>query len=518
MKNKFSTTSFRIRLMLISFFSVFFAFATIYAIVYTTVREQLIKLHAEKFTLLVKDSIAVMDSFQSEVDKGQMTLEEAQEIARTSILGPKREDGTRDMSKTKMGVLPNMYVWASKTNGDWMLHPHGIEGLNLWDYQVGGKYTVRTTWGNKEATGKIVRELWQNKGEPIYTWMAWQEYYAPWGWVVGTGAREEVLYSDRLYSISFAFFIVLLISLAFIMFIINLFASNVVKKLKLVQDGIDLISQGNLTFRTQVNSRDEFGNLSNSFNATTDKLTGVIKSVREVAGSLATVADELSDSSSSISSTSSEQASNVEEMSASLEEVSAAILKNADESKNTSDIAQLTSEQVQEGGEAVEESVVAMAKISEKVALIEEVANQTNLLALNAAIEAARAGDQGKGFAVVAGEVRKLAEDAQKSSKEIGDLTIQSTSVSQKAGKLLHEIVPNVKKTADLFLTITKSSQEHVQGVSQVNHGMDQLNEIAQRNAASAEELFTTADVLKSQAKELTEMLEFFSLKETDSQ
>ena len=56
----------------------------------------------------------------------------------------------------------------------------------------------------------------------------------------------------------------------------------------------------------------------------------------------------------------------------------------------------------------------------EKFALVnEKIASQTNLLALNATIEAARAGESGRGFAVVAGEVKNLADQAARNSKEL---------------------------------------------------------------------------------------------------
>src|SRR6185295_16373225 len=150
------------------------------------------------------------------------------------------------------------------------------------------------------------------------------------------------------------------------------------------------------------------------------------------------------------SQSSQELAASAEEASGSLEEITSSIESNSDNANQTDKLASNSSAKTIEGGDAVKETVSAMKKITDKIILIEEIAEQTNLIAVNAAIEAARAGEHGAGFGVVATEVRKLAQNSKIAAKEIREVSLSSVDVANKAGSLLGDIIPNIRKTADL--------------------------------------------------------------------
>ena len=155
-----------------------------------------------------------------------------------------------------------------------------------------------------------------------------------------------------------------------------------------------------------------------------------------------------------------EQAASFEESSASIEELLASVSQTAENAQATNRIAFQTAAQSEEGGRAVKETAAAMKQITEKISIVEEIASQTNLLSVNATIEAARAGEMGLGFSVVAGEVRKLAAGSKSATKTIKELTASSLEIALVAGNLLHEIVPNAKKTSDLVAEITAAADE----------------------------------------------------------
>lgn len=254
----------------------------------------------------------------------------------------------------------------------------------------------------------------------------------------------------------------------------------------------------------------------------------VTRSVQKISSSLedagSQVADaitELSSTGQSLSQSSTAAAASLEETVASLEEMTSMVQMNSDNAKQAAALSHSSREAAERGEKEIRELVSSMQdiaqsskKIEEIIHVIDDIAFQTNLLALNASVEAARAGEHGKGFAVVADAVRTLAQRSATAAKDINGLIKDSVSkidrgtlTADKSGVVMNDIVISVKKVSDLANEIAAASAEQTTGIQQVSKAMNQLDQGAQTNAASSEQVAATAEEISAQARHMKELV-----------
>jgi methyl-accepting chemotaxis protein len=268
------------------------------------------------------------------------------------------------------------------------------------------------------------------------------------------------------------------------------------------------LAHGDLTVR--VMPRSDQDALGKALGEAVGRLTKIVAEVRAGAASLASASALLATSSQSLAQGSNEQAEITEENARTLKEINAGVLSNTERCHKMEEEARVGALNAERSGKAVGETVDAMRRISTNVSHIEEFAHQTNMLALNAAIEAIRAGEHGKGFSVVAGEVRRLAERSKSAAREIGELAISSRAVAEESGRQLRDLVPSIRRTAELVSEVAASTREQSTSVGMMSEAMAAVERSTRGNARSAEGLAKEADALAIQADALRRLTSFF--------
>ena len=288
------------------------------------------------------------------------------------------------------------------------------------------------------------------------------------------------------------------------------------------------IAGGNLTFTLKHDYAGEFSKIKISLEEISYSLNNAMGQLQSASRDVAAGAEQVSSGAMTLSQGSAEQAAEVDTLASHINSVSESIQQVALGAQKANGISQEVKTGLLESNEKMQYMTGVIQKISDNsveihkiVKTIEDIAFQTNILALNAAVEAARAGTAGKGFAVVADEVRALASKSSEAAQETSVLLSQTVTsmdegvhAAQDTAQSMMAVANRADEMSNLITGIADYTKEQAENTAEITHGIEQISTVVQNNVSTAEASAAASEELSGQASMLKELVARFRLKD----
>lgn len=288
------------------------------------------------------------------------------------------------------------------------------------------------------------------------------------------------------------------------------------------------MANGNYAVRSKVPDRytGDFSKLYESMRTTRNQMKETLIAIGEAAKQVSDGSGDLATSSQSLAEGATEQAMAVQELLSTITDITEGMEKSAESADDSYAKAQHYANEADNSKEEMHHMMEAMERINDTstkigniISEIESIAAQTNLLSLNASIEAARAGEAGRGFAVVADQIRELADQSAKAAVDTRELIEGSlkeisdgNSSAERAANAIESVVDGIKQIAEFSKGLKVMVGDQTEAMHQAETGVNQISEVVQSNAATAQEASATSEELSAQATMLDELVGRFVL------
>lgn len=295
-----------------------------------------------------------------------------------------------------------------------------------------------------------------------------------------------------------------------------------------LNDAMSDICQGDadLTKRLKVESSDEIGRLSESFNAFIATIHQLVSDTLSSSGRLTELSTSAREGAQKNNNAIQIQQSEISQVAAAINEMSSTSSHVADNATDTAAAAEQAAEEGRKGMENASENKVRMSRLTDQIdetteaitrlfeqvqqinsilTTIQGIAEQTNLLALNAAIEAARAGEQGRGFAVVADEVRALSGRTHEATGEIQSVIKELQAQTQNAVTIMDESKALTSETGESAEEVTNALNKIAEAVNDISSRASTIANASREQYTSTEEINRIATAIHDASNQLAE-------------